>query len=221
MRARKFTLAALALTAGLSLTACQGSSDSNAGKDTSKSSSSDSSSSSSSGGNSGGSGGTGGSNASDTDGTKTNGSKAAAQSSRGSSGGDVTTGTCKTSNLEFHTAHGMGEGQLRVAMKNTGEACSLKGFPGADLQSQDIGHPLSAKRSDKAAPGVALQNGESTRFTISYPPNDTGETGDFITSLVVTPPNETHSKNLSVSFDIPAGTDADEITVDPVGTGKQ
>ncbi|MBO8190618.1 DUF4232 domain-containing protein [Streptomyces oryzae] len=219
MRARKLTLAALALTAGLSLTACQGSSDSNAGKDTSKSSSPDSSSSSSSTSSGGNSGGTGGSNASDKDGTKTNGAKA--NSAQGSGGGDVTTGTCKTSNLEFHTAHGMADGQLRVAMKNTGEACSLKGFPGADLQSQDIGHPLSAKRSDKAAPDVTLQNGETTRFTISYPENNTGETGYFITSLVVTPPNETHSKNLSVGFDIPAGTDADEITVDPVGTGKQ
>ncbi|MBO8189499.1 DUF4232 domain-containing protein [Streptomyces spirodelae] len=227
MRARKLTLAALALAAGLSLTACQGNEDSNAdananthasggssssskgssGSSSGGGSSSSSSSSSSSGGNSGGSG------------SKEN----AADSAPGSGGGQITTGPCKTSDLAFGTSHGMGEGDLIVRMKNTGgDACSLKGFPGVDLLSQDAGRPLSAKRSGIDAPAVALTPGETTRFTLHYPPNNTGGTGAYVSAIRVTPPDETHSKSLSVSFSLPVRAGADqEVTVDPVGTGKQ
>ncbi|GAA2624304.1 hypothetical protein GCM10009863_43470 [Streptomyces axinellae] len=116
----------------------------------------------------------------------------------------------------------MGEGDVLVSIKNKGDACTLKGFPGVDLRSEDASRPLSAKRSDKAAPVVNLQGGETTRFTLHTPPNNTGGTGAEITSMVVTPPNETHSKKLPVSINFPVEEGADQkVFVDPVGTGKQ
>jgi len=220
MRAQKLTLAALALAAGLSLTACQGNEDSNASSNAAKSSSSggsSSSSSSSSGGNSGGT------NASHSKPKTAGGGRHAANSAPGSGGGKITTGTCKTANLAFSSSHGMGEGTLLVSLKNTGgDACSLKGFPGVDLRSQYASKPLSAKRSSLSAPVVTLKAGETTRFTLHYPPNNTGGSGVNITSMVVTPPNETHSKNMSVNLNFPVEEGADQkVTVDPVGTGKQ
>ncbi|MGK4906738.1 DUF4232 domain-containing protein [Streptomyces albus] len=229
MRAKKMTLAALALAAGLSLTACQGNDDSAAGSNSSAASSSGGGSSSSSAGTSGGGsseeGGTSTGGGNGTGGSGTGGTKAAgsAEAAPGSGGGKITTGDCKTKNLEFSSSHGMGEGDLIVTLKNVGgDACSLKGFPGVDLRSQDAGRPLSAKRSDLAAPAVSLQNGEETRFTLHYPPNNTGGTGAYVSSMVVTPPNETHSKSLPVSISLPVEVGADQkVVVDPVGTGKQ
>ena len=225
MRAKKLTIAALALSAGLSLTACQGGEDSKASAHTSGSSSASSSSSSSSSSASGGN--SGGGSASD-DGSVTTGGGtggghvAAKKAAQGSGKGQITTGTCKTSNLAFSASHGMAEGDMLVSLKNKGDACTLKGFPGVDLKSEQASRPLSAKRSDKAAPVVNLQSGETTRFTLHTPPNNSGGTGAKIDRMVVTPPNETHSKNLSVSIDFPVEEGADQkVFVDPVGTGKQ
>ncbi|MFF3491350.1 DUF4232 domain-containing protein [Streptomyces sp. NPDC002795] len=210
MRARKLTLAAVALAAGLSLTACQGNEDSAADTNDDSPAASSASSSSSSGGNSE----TSGKNVSDS------GEKTAA--AEGSGGGQINTGPCKTSNLAFDSAHGMGEGTLIVSMKNTSDACSLKGFPGVDLRSEQASGPLSAHRSGLASPSVVLGNGESTRFTLHYPPNTTGGSGVDVTSLDITPPNETHSTNLKVGINLPVSDGADQkVYVDPVGTGKQ
>lgn len=210
MRAKKLTLTALALAAGLSLTACQGNEDSATGTSDSGSSSSSSAAAS------------GDSSASD-DSTAASGDGAtASESAQGSGDGQITTGTCKTSNLEFGTAHGMGEGDLLVSLKNTADACTLKGFPGVDLRSQDASGPLSAERSELDAPVVDLGNGETTRFTLHYPPNNTGSSGVHVTAIEVTPPDETHSKALSVALDLPVSDGADQrVVVDPVGTGKQ
>ncbi|WP_428952332.1 DUF4232 domain-containing protein [Streptomyces sp. cg35] len=211
MRARKLTLAALALTAGLSLTACQGSGDSAAG--TNDSASASSSSSSSDGASDSGADSTSGSS-SDKNATSTG--------DEGSGGGQINTGPCKTANLDFDSAHGMGEGTLMVSFKNTGDACSLKGFPGVDLKAANGGGSISAGRSGLAAPVVVLKNGEETRFTLHYPRNDSGGSGVNFTSMVVTPPNETHSKTLPVAVNLPVSDKADSsVTVDPVGTGKQ
>lgn len=219
MRAKKITLVALALTAGLSLTACQGDEDSAASGNGSESSPSSSSSSSSSASaeNSGGSG------ASDENARNTGDDSTADESDQGSGGGQITTGRCKTVDLEFSTAHGMGEGDLMVSLKNTGgDACSLKGFAGVDLKADSGPGGLSAERSKLAAPAIALKSGETTRFTLHTPRNDSGGSGLDITSIVVTPPNETHSKTLPVSLNLPVTDKAvGTVTVDPVGTGKQ
>ncbi|MEU5999308.1 DUF4232 domain-containing protein [Streptomyces sp. NPDC047197] len=181
------------------------------------SSSGSSSSSSSSSGTSGGSGATDENTAGGSD------DSAAGEADEGSGGGQITTGTCKTANLEFSTSHGMGEGDLLVALKNTGgDACSLKGFPGVDLKADSGPGGLSAERSKLAAPAVALKSGETTRFTLHTPRNDTGGSGLDITTIVVTPPNETHSKTLPVSLNLPVSDKAvATVTVGPVGTGKQ
>ncbi|MEU1482720.1 DUF4232 domain-containing protein [Streptomyces sp. NPDC005752] len=211
MRATKLTLTALVLTAGLSLTACQGDGDSAAS--TADDSGAASSSSSAAGS----------SDSSDNNGDDATGSGDGSNttaSAQGSDNGRINTGPCKTSNLEFGTAHGMGEGDLLVSLKNTGDACTLKGFPGVDLRSQDASGPLSAKRSELDTPLVNLGNGETTRFTLHYPPAE--GTGAYVSAIEVTPPDETHSKALSVSLRLQISDGADqEVVVDPVGTGKQ
>lgn len=212
MRTKNLTLAALVLTAGLSLTACQGNEGSAA--TTSDSGSSAASSSSEASGTSGGSG--------DSDeNTSTSGGDSTTTSAAGSGNGQITTGTCRTADLDFDTSPGMGEGTLLVSLTNTGgDTCSLKGFPGVDLRSQDASGPLSAKRSDLAAPAVAIGPGEATRFTLHYPQAE--GTGAYVSAIEVTPPNETHSKALSVSLRLQIADGADQkVVVDPVGTGKQ
>ncbi|MBM7438766.1 DUF4232 domain-containing protein [Streptomyces sp. HB132] len=216
MRATKLTLTALILTAGLSLTACQGDGDSassaadDSGAAPSASASSTSSGTSDSDGTAAGDDGTTGSGDEST----------TTASAQGSGNGQINTGPCKTANLAFDTAHGMGEGDLLVSLKNTGDACTLKGFPGVDLRSQDASGPLSAKRSEVDAPLVNLGNGETTRFTLHYPPAE--GTGAYVSAIEVTPPAETHSKALPVSLRLQISDGADQkVVVDPVGTGKQ
>ncbi|MFJ4121576.1 DUF4232 domain-containing protein [[Kitasatospora] papulosa] len=213
MRATKLTLTALVLTAGLSLTACQG--DGGSAASTPTDSGAASSASSSPAGSSDSN-----SDASGDDTTGSGDESATTASAQGSGNGQIDTGPCKTANLAFGTAHGMGEGDLLVSLKNTGDACTLKGFPGVDLRSQDASGPLSAERSEVDAPLVHLGNGETTRFTLHYPPAE--GTGAYVSAIEVTPPGETHSKALSVSLRLQISDGADQkVVVDPVGTGKQ
>lgn len=167
-----------------------------------------------SGGDAGGSSGSGGGSGS----TGGGGSDGGSGSSGGGGGGGG--GACKTSQLGFRTTHGMGEGTLIVDMKNNGSAsCTLNGFPGADLQGE--GGSLSAARSNLAPSPVDVPPGQETRFSLHYPPNDTGGTGATMTSLVVTPPGETQSRTLPVSINLPVTDSATgQIKVDPVGSGK-
>ncbi|MGP3975797.1 DUF4232 domain-containing protein [Streptomyces sp. 8N114] len=131
--------------------------------------------------------------------------------------------SCKTSELAFSTSSGMAEGSLLVNLKNVGSAtCTLKGFPGADLRSED--GSLNASRGNGAPPTVSVDPGEATRFTLRYPPNDSGGSGVTMTSLVVTPPNETQSRTLPVSINLPVDNPdsptSSRITVSPVGAGQ-
>lgn len=220
MRTKNLALAAVALAAGLSLTACQGNGDSAASTNDSSSSSAGTSAGSGASDENGSATGDGSTTG---DGSATSDGSTTAKSAQGGGDEQITTGACKTANLDFSASHGMAEGVLLVSLKNTGgDACSLKGFPGVDLKSQDASGALSANRSELAAPAVTVKPGEATRFTLHYPPNNTGGTGVRVTALTVTPPNETHSKDLSVSINIPVAEGADEkVVVDPVGTGKQ
>lgn len=212
MRVQKFSLLAVAVAACLSLTACQSGGDSSAGSDDS------SSSAQSSGSQSSGSQDSGGGSATTGKGTGTAGSDASTGAPP--SGPGTGTGSCQTSQLAFSSSGGMAEGTLIVNLKNTGSAtCTLKGFPGADLKGKD--GTVSAERSKLAPPSVSVKAGEETRFTLHYPSNDSGGSGVTFTSLVVTPPNETHSHTLPVSINVPVSDGSGPaITVDPVGTGK-
>ncbi|MBI0319623.1 MULTISPECIES: DUF4232 domain-containing protein [Streptomyces violaceusniger group] len=204
--ARKAAAAAVVAVAAFGLTACQDNADASGSSSSSAASDSSDSGSSGSGSSDGGSSGSAGGN-------QGNGGA-------GGGGGGAGADACKTSQLGFRSSHGMGEGTLIVDLKNNGSApCTLQGFPGVDLKSKN--GSISAKRSDLKAPKTKVKPGEETRFTLYYPPNNSGGSGETFTTLVVTPPNETHSHSLPVSINVPV-TDgsADAIKVDPVGTGK-
>ncbi|MDQ8708062.1 DUF4232 domain-containing protein [Streptomyces sp. LHD-70] len=210
MRTQKLTLAALALAAGLTLTACQENQGTTGADDRANSSSAEDP--------------RGDDGASDDNSPGENPEQTPDQNpddGSGSGDGPATTGACKTANLDFRTSPGMAEGNLMVILKNTGDTCRFKGFPGVDLKTDDA-DTISAERSGLAVPAVVVETGEESRFTLHVPRNDSGGSGVHITSIVVTPPDETHSRTLPVSLDIPVtdGT-GKPVTVDPVGTGKQ
>ncbi|WP_369205057.1 DUF4232 domain-containing protein [Streptomyces sp. PU-14G] len=151
-----------------------------------------------------------------------NGGSGSSGDEGGSEPGQGAPGTapCKTSGLAFSSSHGMGEGTLLVNMRNIGSApCTLHGFPGVDLQTRE--GSLSANRNNAPAPSVSVSPGEETRFTLHYPPNNTGGSGVTVNSLVVTPPNETASESVPATINLPVtdGT-GPGVTVGPVGAGK-
>ncbi|MET7507653.1 DUF4232 domain-containing protein [Streptomyces albidoflavus] len=211
MRAQKITLATLALVTGLTLTACQG-------DDTAASADNAAPAASSPEAGDGG--------ASQETGEETapaTGGDTASEAPEGSGGGQINTGPCKTADLDISSAHGMGEGTIQIAFKNTGDACSLKGFPGVDLKADSGPGSINANRSDLATPGVVLKTGESTRATLHYPANHSGGSGVDITLLEITPPDETHAKTVPTKINVPVSdsSTSEGVIIDPVGTGKQ
>lgn len=196
MRAQKLSLVAVALAAGLSLTACQDTKEGSVGANDSSSSEQSS----------------GGSSASDD-----NGSSSTGGSDKDSSADSA---MCKTSQLGMNVSHGMSESDRVVHLQNNGsESCTLKGFPGVDLKNKD--GSFSVDRSKSEAPTVNVKPGEETSFTLHVPRNDSGGHGVDMTSMVVTPPNETHSKTMPVRINL-AATDGEssEILVDPIGADQ-
>ncbi|MBV7650014.1 DUF4232 domain-containing protein [Streptomyces albidoflavus] len=211
MRAQKITLATLALVTGLTLTACQGDDTAASTDDAAPAASSPA----------GDEGGAGKETAEET--AAASGGDTASDAPEGSGGGQINTGPCKTANLDISGAHGMGEGTIHIAFKNTGDACYLKGFPGVDLKADSGPGSINANRSDLATPSVVLKTGESTRATLHYPANHSGGSGVDITLLEITPPEETHSKRIPTKINVPVSdsSTSDEVVIDPVGTGKQ
>ncbi|MEW1785316.1 DUF4232 domain-containing protein [Streptomyces albidoflavus] len=211
MRAQKITLATLALVTGLTLTACQGDDTAASTDDAAPAASSPA----------GDDGGAGKETAEET--AAASGGDTASDAPEGSGGGQINTGPCKTANLDISGAHGMGEGTIHIAFKNTGDACYLKGFPGVDLKADSGPGSINANRSDLATPSVVLKTDESTRATLHYPANHSGGSGVDITLLEITPPEETHSKRIPTKINVPVSdsSTSDEVIIDPVGTGKQ
>ncbi|MGX1707812.1 DUF4232 domain-containing protein [Streptomyces albidoflavus] len=211
MRAQKITLATLALVTGLTLTACQGDDTAASTDDAAPAASSPARDD----------GGAGKETAEET--AAASGGDTASEAPEGSGGGQINTGPCKTANLDISGAHGMGEGTIHIAFKNTGDACYLKGFPGVDLKADSGPGSINANRSDLATPSVVLKTGESTRATLHYPANHSGGSGVDITLLEITPPEETHSKRIPTKINVPVSdsSTSDEVIIDPVGTGKQ
>ncbi|WP_121748399.1 DUF4232 domain-containing protein [Streptomyces sp. E2N166] len=192
MRVRKLTIAAMALAAGLSLTACQNDDD---GTDRSAAPPAASTASSSTGG-------------SDSPGSDQQGgtdSEGKAPNSTGGTGGtggtdeDGKAAKCRTDELEITatdaTIGGDDRGTVAVDLKNGGgRDCSLAGHAGVDLKTNS--GTLSAERTGDSAPSVVLADGDTVTFGITYPINDSGGSGVRITGLVVTPPDETKSVTL-------------------------
>jgi len=114
---------------------------------------------------------------------------------------------CLTSNLAI-TNEG-GDDPLVVIMKNTGSSsCSMKGYPGATLKDS-MGDSYDVKRDATETPKVVtLAPGAEASFSISWPINRSGGSGVTFTTLVVTPPNETHSVTLPAQVNVAADGDS-------------
>ncbi|MFD5670606.1 DUF4232 domain-containing protein [Streptomyces anthocyanicus] len=219
MRVRKLTIAAMALAAGLSLTACQNDDDA-AGQSTAPPAASTAASSD------GGSGSAGSDSAESSNGTGGTGGTEGTEGS-GGAGEDGKAAKCSTDELEITAADatvgGDTEGTVAVDLKNGGgRDCSLAGYAGVDLKTNS--GTVSAERTGDPAPRVVLKDGETVTFGITYPVNDSGGSGVRITGLVVTPPDETKS----VTLDWPGGaslpvTDGSgtPVRVGPLGSAGQ
>ncbi|BDD72898.1 DUF4232 domain-containing protein [Streptomyces violaceoruber] len=222
MRVRKLTIAAMALAAGLSLTACQNDDDA-AGQSTAPPAASTAASSD------GGSGSAGSDSAESSNGTGGTGGTEGTEGSGGTGGAgeEGKAAKCSTDELEITAADatvgGDTEGTVAVDLKNGGgRDCSLAGYAGVDLKTNS--GTVSAERTGDPAPRVVLKDGETVTFGITYPVNDSGGSGVRITGLVVTPPDETKS----VTLDWPGGaslpvTDGSgtPVRVGPLGSAGQ
>jgi hypothetical protein len=130
--------------------------------------------------------------------------KAAGSGSSGSSGSSAT--RCRTADLGFSFAPGSGaqavgsQGGIGVVLTNKGgAACTLRGFPGVDIVSSSGAH-WSLAREAKSAGKVTVKPGSAASFEITYLPFDEGDSGGSVAfhaaSILVTPPDETHSATL-------------------------
>ncbi|MCX5381743.1 DUF4232 domain-containing protein [Streptomyces sp. NBC_00083] len=224
MRVRKLTFAALAVAAGLSLTACQ-SDDGSTQSDPPAASNAPST-----GGGSASGSGTGSDQGSDKS-TGGSGGKAttAGTGSSGSGGAGSAKGVakCRTLDLNITAADATvgGDAERTVAvefMNSSGHDCMVSGFAGVDLKTN--AGTVSAKRTGAAATPYTLKHGKSVFFGITYPANDSGGSGARITGLVVTPPGETKSATLpwpgAASLPVTESGGA-QVKVGPMGSAGQ
>lgn len=234
---RKAVAAVIGLVAALSLTACNGEDNASsettsaptasadkggdkadAGTDAGADAGADS-------GTSGESGGSGGDKASDGGTSSGSGDGGAAQGTVAGTGdnSDGKVGICRTDELEVNATDNTTdktEGVVTVVFKNGGgRDCTIKGYAGVDLTAS-TGDTLSVSRNGEQPASGVLKDGESAAFNITFPYNNSGGSGVRITSLVVTPPNETKH----VTLDWPAGTlpvsdgeSAVKLEINPVG----
>ncbi|MCX5240539.1 DUF4232 domain-containing protein [Streptomyces prunicolor] len=229
MRVHQLTFAALAVAAGLSLTACQNG-DADAGKSDSSSAStalagSNTSSTGGSSDQSGAKASTGtNSGASNSGGSSSGGTGTAAG---GGSDANAKVGKCSTDELEFtakdNTIDGDPDGTVVVELTNGGgRDCTIAGYAGVDLKTN--AGTVSAQRTGQQATSTILKNGKSIDFPINYPFNKSGGSGVRITGLVVTPPNETKSVTLTwpgaATLPVTDGSGS-PVKVGPVGSAGQ
>ncbi|MEV0486189.1 DUF4232 domain-containing protein [Streptomyces sp. NPDC050508] len=228
MRVHKLTFAALAVAAGLSLTACQ---NNDAGTGKSAPSNGSTASSGSNASSSGGSSEQGGAKDSAGSSTATN-SGATSSGGTGTAAGtgsnaNAKLGKCRTDELEFaakdNTIDGDPDGTVVVELTNRGgRDCTMYGYAGVDLKTN--AGSLSAKRTGQQAVSVVVKNGKSIAFPINYPFNKSGGSGVRITGLVVTPPNETKSVTLNwpgaATLPVTDGSGS-PVKVGPIGSAGQ
>ncbi|MEU6568934.1 DUF4232 domain-containing protein [Streptomyces parvulus] len=223
MRVHKLTFAALAVVAGLSLTACQN--DDAAGQSDQSAAAGEASANGGSGSSEDSQQGGGEESAgASADGQEAAGGGSATGSGSGEHG---KAGKCRTDELKFKaidsTIDGDTNGTVAVELtKGGGRECSISGYAGVDLKTAS--GTLSAKRSgDPVVPGT-LKDGESVAFGIQYPINDSGGSGVRITGLVVTPPDETKSVTLdwpgAATLPVTDGTGS-PVEVGPIGSAGQ
>ncbi|GHG62765.1 DUF4232 domain-containing protein [Streptomyces griseocarneus] len=223
MRVQKLTFAALAIAAGLTLTACQSDDDGKGQSDPSSASSVSSS------------GGGSGPGASDQGSGKESGGKDSAGKSSGGQGAAAGTGSkesgkaakCRTDELRITakdgTIDGDPDGTVVVELKNRGgHSCAISGYAGVDLKTN--AGSLSAKRTGEQAPSTVLKAGQSTFFGINYPFNKSGGSGVRVTGLLVTPPSETKTVSLpwpgAATLPVTDGSGS-PVKVGPIGSAGQ
>jgi hypothetical protein len=228
MRVHKLTFAALAVAAGLSLTACQ---NDDAGTGQSGPSSASTGSSGATASSSGGSSDQGGAKASAGTSSGTN-SGATSSGGTGTAAGtgsnaNAKVGRCRTDELEIrakdNTIDGDPDGTVVVELTNhSGRDCTISGYAGVDLKTS--AGSLSAKRTGQQAGSAVLKNGKSTFFPVNYPFNKSGGSGVRVTGLVVTPPDETKSVTLNwpgaATLPVTDGSGS-PVKVGPVGSAGQ
>ncbi|KIF69290.1 hypothetical protein HY68_12920 [Streptomyces sp. AcH 505] len=213
MRVHKLTFAALAVVAGLSLTACQ-SDDDSAGQSAPSSAASNTPSADSGSG---------------SDSSDQGGGSDAAGNDSGASGSNASSkvGKCRTDDLEItatdNTIDGDTDATVAVELKNgSGRDCVISGYAGVDLKTN--AGSLSAKRTGQETTSAVLKDGKSTAFPISYPFNKSGGSGIRITGLVVTPPDETKSVTLDwpgeAALPVTEGAGS-PVRIGPVGSAGQ
>ncbi|MGW5868877.1 DUF4232 domain-containing protein [Streptomyces sp. NPDC055239] len=195
---RKAVAAVIGLVAALSLTACNG--DDNAAENTTTS---PTASADKGDGNDGSDAGPGAGEPSG-GGESNQGTAAGTDDNQGDNeGGKV--GICRTDELEVNAADNTTdkkEGVVTVSFKNGGgRDCAINGYAGVDLTAS-TGDTLSVDRNGESPARDILKDGETAAFNITFAYNNSGGSGVRITSLVVTPPNETKH----VTLDWPAGT---------------
>lgn len=222
MRVHQLTLAALAVAASLSLTACGGDDVTGQSDPSSAPTASSSAGGSSSGGPSSGSSGQGGAKNSA---GKSSGGQGTAAGTGSNENGRI--GKCRTDELEItakeSTIDGDPDGSVTVQLKNGGgRDCAISGYAGVDLKTN--AGSLSAKRTGERATSTVLKNGQSTFFGINYPINKSGGSGVRITGLLVTPPDETKTVTLAwpggATLPVTDGTGS-PVKVGPVGNAGQ
>ncbi|MFE9427068.1 DUF4232 domain-containing protein, partial [Kitasatospora sp. NPDC006697] len=192
MRVRNFAFAALAVTAALSLSAC------NDDMDTAQ--------------------GTPGATAT----TSTGGSASNGPGQAGAAAKTAKCRTTDlTITAADRTITGDADNTVAVELKNhSTKDCTLTGYAGVDLKTAS--NPLSARRSGEPATTTVLAPGKSTYFDISYPPNNTGGSGLRITGLIITPPDETHPVTLPWpgAGSLPA-VDDNPVKIGPIASAGQ
>ncbi|MEU6662085.1 DUF4232 domain-containing protein [Streptomyces sp. NPDC046821] len=206
-------IAVVAVAAGLSLTACNSD-----GATSGSASGGASASASAAAGTNGGA--TGGSAQAQAGGSGSGSGGGSAQAADGS--GSI----CHASDLSGVRASSVTTGGAEVLTtvrltNNGSSSCSMHGFPGVDLNFQGGGSD-SAARSDTSAVSVTLSPGQSTTFQLMTPYNNSGGTGVNVTSLTVTPPNDTHQLTVrqpQINLAVTDGSDssAKDIQVGPIG----
>ncbi|MFF4298427.1 DUF4232 domain-containing protein [Streptomyces vinaceus] len=195
MRVHKLSFAALAVAAGLSLTACQ-SGDGGTAQGGPSSAPAPASSAPSGGPGSGSPGQAGGKDS----GGKSPAPQGATTGAGSGSGGNGASGKCRTDDLTItamdSTIDGDREGTVAVTLKNRGgRDCTLSAYAGVDLKTN--AGSLSAKRTGEQAGTTVLKPGKAVSFGVTYPLNTSGGSGVRVTGLVVTPPDETKSVTLA------------------------
>ncbi|GAA2729264.1 DUF4232 domain-containing protein [Streptomyces nogalater] len=224
MRINKMTIAALAVVAGLSLTACQ-SGDGATSRSDSPAAPASSSPSDASGSDASAQSAAKGSAGKDSGGKDSGGKQGTTAGTGSGTNGGV--GKCRTDELEVkamsNTVDGDPDGTVAVEFTNGGgRACALSGYAGVDLKTS--AGSLSAKRTGEQSSRVVLKDGESVAFGITYPVNDSGGSGVRITGLVVTPPDETKSVSLAwpgaATLPVTDGSGS-PVKVGPIGSAGQ